>query len=59
MSAPNPRYQSRLTPEAQSLVDTYFARVVEELVSGSTLTNRRVPVGSQGGSAAPVVANAG
>lgn len=36
-----------------------FARVVEELVSGSTLTNGHVPVGSQGGSTAPVVANVG
>jgi pimeloyl-ACP methyl ester carboxylesterase len=36
-----------------------FARVVEELVSGSTVTNRHVPVGSRGGSAASVVADVG
>jgi pimeloyl-ACP methyl ester carboxylesterase len=36
-----------------------FARVVEELVSGSTLPNAHVPFGSQGGWTAPVVANVG
>jgi pimeloyl-ACP methyl ester carboxylesterase len=36
-----------------------FAGVVAELVSGGTLTNRHVPVGSQGGATAPVVANVG
>jgi pimeloyl-ACP methyl ester carboxylesterase len=36
-----------------------FARVVEELVSRSTLTNGHVPVAGPGGSTAPVVADVG
>lgn len=36
-----------------------FARVVEELVSRSTLTNGHMPLGSLEGSTAPVVAGAG